>query len=187
MLQEIMQFSWKNIFLLVLHGVGLLGAAPAEEGNALYLCALSLCWTLYLYQTVTQNRLRTSDGKSLFGEKSRFVTAHDLIKCLKQIKKQRLLLTCASVVRDKRICDNMGIINSLGCWCLLSAWALLISRIRHFYLNLVVPEGSDPDQTKLSLYLILILFSNDRFINYSSCCSKEQDPLLGRLRKKYAR
>ena len=34
---------------------------------------------------------------SCYGEKIRFVTALDLIKCLKQIKEQRLLLTCAPI------------------------------------------------------------------------------------------
>ena len=34
----------------------------------------------------------------LFGEKTRLVTALDLIKCFNQIKEQRLLLTCAPVL-----------------------------------------------------------------------------------------
>ena len=44
---------------------------------------------------VTQNRLRTCEGKQVFSEKTiHFVTGLDLIKCLKQIKLRRLLLVC---------------------------------------------------------------------------------------------
>ena len=47
---------------------------------------------------VTYNKLRTHEGKLVFSvKKFRFVTAFDLVKCLKYIKKQRLLLTCAPI------------------------------------------------------------------------------------------
>ena len=40
--------------------------------------------------------LRTHEGKYAFSEKTfRFVTALDLIECLKQIKRKRLLIMCA--------------------------------------------------------------------------------------------
>ena len=46
----------------------------------------------------TQNLLRTHKDKQIFsGGKIRFVTAHDLIKLLKQIKLHGLLLTCAPI------------------------------------------------------------------------------------------
>ena len=45
---------------------------------------------------VTRNMLCTHGGKVVFSvKKPQFVTALDLITCLKQIKKQKLLLTCA--------------------------------------------------------------------------------------------
>ena len=44
---------------------------------------------------ITENLLRMHAG-SLFGEKIRFVTAPDLIKCLKYVK-QRLHLTCTPI------------------------------------------------------------------------------------------
>ena len=44
---------------------------------------------------VTQNMLRTHEVKQV--KKIRFVTALVLIKCLKQIKMQRLLLPCAPI------------------------------------------------------------------------------------------
>ena len=46
---------------------------------------------------VTQNMLRTHEGKQVFlvGPKKRFRTALDIIKCLQHIKEQKLLLTCA--------------------------------------------------------------------------------------------
>ena len=47
---------------------------------------------------VAQNMLCTHKGKYIFSDKdNRFVTALDLIKCLKQIKYQILFLTCASI------------------------------------------------------------------------------------------
>ena len=50
----------------------------------------------YLYQMVTQSITRTHEGKLVFSEKNiRFATAFNLIKCIKKIKQQRLLLTCA--------------------------------------------------------------------------------------------
>ena len=46
----------------------------------------------------TQNMLRTHKAKYVFSEKKiKFVTALNLIKCLKQIKLQRLLLPCAPI------------------------------------------------------------------------------------------
>ena len=52
-----------------------------------------------LYQMVDQNMIRTHEGKWVFseGKKSRFVTALDLIKCLKEIKYQRFLLKYATI------------------------------------------------------------------------------------------
>ena len=41
--------------------------------------------------------LRTHEGKVFSEKKIRFVGAFDLIICLKQIKEQRLLLTCAPI------------------------------------------------------------------------------------------
>ena len=49
---------------------------------------------------VTQNMLRTYGGSYVFSEEkktSRFVTALDLIKCLKQVKSQRLHLPCGHI------------------------------------------------------------------------------------------
>ena len=44
---------------------------------------------------VTQNMLRTYEGKKkYFLYKIKFVAALDLIKCLKQIRQQRMLLNC---------------------------------------------------------------------------------------------
>ena len=51
------------------------------------------------YQLVTQNILRTHEEKQDISEKkkNRFFTSLDPSKCLKQIKKQKLLLMCASI------------------------------------------------------------------------------------------
>ena len=47
---------------------------------------------------VTQNMLRMHEGKLFFSQNiTRFVTAFDLVKCLKQIKSQRLLPTFAPI------------------------------------------------------------------------------------------
>ena len=47
---------------------------------------------------VAQNMLRTHAGRKFFSEKKiRFVAVLDNIKCLKQIKLQRLLFTCAPI------------------------------------------------------------------------------------------
>ena len=48
---------------------------------------------------LTQNMLRTYEGRKDFSreKKNRFATALALMKCLKQIKSQRLLLTCAPI------------------------------------------------------------------------------------------
>ena len=48
---------------------------------------------------VTENKLRTHKGKQLFSERKTNpnVTAFDLIKCTKQIKQQRLLITFAAI------------------------------------------------------------------------------------------
>ena len=46
----------------------------------------------------------------LFGEKIRFVTALDLNKCLKLIKEQRLLLTCAHI---SELHSNKGIMSEI--------------------------------------------------------------------------
>ena len=47
----------------------------------------------YLYQMVTQNMWRTRVGKYVFSEEKKiFGTALDLVKCLKQVKWQKLLL-----------------------------------------------------------------------------------------------
>ena len=52
----------------------------------------------YLYKMVTQNMLRTHEGIYVFSvNRSRFVTALNLINCLKQMKWQRLLLTCKPI------------------------------------------------------------------------------------------
>ena len=60
------------------------------------LIILQYAW--YLYQKVTQNMLRAHKGKYIFSEKKiRVVTTLDRIKCLKQIKSERLLPTCASI------------------------------------------------------------------------------------------
>ena len=47
---------------------------------------------------VARNMLRTLKAKCVFLEKKiRFVTALDLIECLREIKKMRLLLTCTPI------------------------------------------------------------------------------------------
>ena len=47
---------------------------------------------------ITQNMLRIHQEKKVFSEeKFRFMTTLDLIKCLKLIKSQRLLPTCAII------------------------------------------------------------------------------------------
>ena len=46
----------------------------------------------------TQIMLRTHEDKYVFSDKNiRFLTALDLIKCLKQIKHQRWVLTCEPI------------------------------------------------------------------------------------------
>ena len=52
----------------------------------------------YLYEMVTQNMCaRMKEKKSFRREKIIFVTALDLIMCLKQIKYERWLLTCVPI------------------------------------------------------------------------------------------
>ena len=47
---------------------------------------------------VPQNMMRTHEGKMVFSdEKIGVMTALELVKSLKQVKEQRLLLTCAPV------------------------------------------------------------------------------------------
>ena len=57
-------------------------------------CSYSDAW--YLYHMVTHDMLRTQEI-GISEKKIRFVTDVDLIKCLKQIKHQRLLLTCTPI------------------------------------------------------------------------------------------
>ena len=104
-------------------------------------------WDLY---QVTKNMFRTHEEKQVFSEKKiRFVTALDLIKCLKQIKQQKLLLTCTSIYQTPSYKSTLQVFFPQWSGLYPPPSLLVVGPLRITFLRLPL----DREQTHLIIFL----------------------------------
>ena len=150
---------------------------------------LNLCGCMdgIMVHMVTQNMLRTHEGIENFGFlKIRFVSGLDLIKCLKQIKLQRLLIPCAPISELPSNISNMdGIVHAYPLFaalvhssgCTLRSPELRI-RIRLFHTigsESGFSEQSDPDPAFPNNRIRIRIF---RTIGSGLCLSTQSLPIF---------